>query len=421
MKRRNIKNEEDSIKNSINKGINILNEYKQKKQAERNERIGKTFDEYNEEKKSKENVKPLIFSFMIIIIIFALYMFMEYSTVIGLNYSKKINLEDNKKISITNDEGVICKSYGKKLVVYYNQLVSVYSKDMKEIFNFKLPEAFTPDIYTNENYMIVSNSANGKIYMFENKNEILEKKIDGTIEKIYIDKTGDFALEYSTSGHKKVLGVFNKAGKNIYNAYLENNPIIALEFITSKKIIIAQAMTNSLTVGISLKQIDGNKSNENIEEILKLDNAMIYNLKVINKNILITSNEQVLKYNMDSKKTDIIRDFSKIQLNHIDVSDNYLTLVEEEIQNNTQNYSLKSLRFDGEQIGISSLEGMPKIIQNSGILTYVIYQHKIEIINKWGINVKSINIQIPPREILPFNNEKSLALIYSNYVYIVNL
>ena len=58
---------------------------------------------------------------------------------------------------------------------------------------------------------------------------------------------------------------------------------------------------------------------------------------------------------------------------------------------------------------------------NISNVNYLVYQNSIQVYNKWGINIKNISIPYSPKEIVPFRNGKSIALIYTNKIYIVNL
>ena len=57
----------------------------------------------------------------------------------------------------------------------------------------------------------------------------------------------------------------------------------------------------------------------------------------------------------------------------------------------------------------------------SGLVNYFIYQDHIQIYNKWGVDLGSREINFIPKKSIAFNHGKSLALIYTNKIYIVNL
>lgn len=441
MKRRNdskIKEKVSKVKRdisseNINKGINILNLYKKKQSVERNSRIGKTVDEYADEQdersyeKKNLNFKPLILCFIIILVVLAVYLFFEFGPLLGISINKGKGMQEENRIDIVSTDQDIYTMYNSELLVYSNQMIRTYSNNSEETFEFKLPEVFAPGIYIKGRYMAVTNKSNGKIYLFEGKNEILDQKIDGTIQKVYLDGTGNYAVEYSTVGFKKIIGVYDKSGTNLYNAYLDTNAIIDLQLTSNaQKLLIAQADTSSLTIGVSIKEIDGTKSSDNIKEIVKLDNSLLFNLTIQGQNIIMLLDNKIVKYNIETGVLDTIKNFDKMQVSFVTISNNYFailedTTTEDTLQGESHNYMFETKRFDSNSISKVQMTNLPKLIKNSGILTYMLYQDKVQVVNKWGVNVKNISLNFPPKEIVIFNNEKSVALIYSNKIYIVNI
>ena len=78
-------------------------------------------------------------------------------------------------------------------------------------------------------------------------------------------------------------------------------------------------------------------------------------------------------------------------------------------------------RFDNSKISSVDISNTPKFIKNSKYFCYLIFQDKLQIINKWGIEIKNIDIEYPPKDAVIFNDGRSVALIYTNKVYVVNL
>ena len=78
-------------------------------------------------------------------------------------------------------------------------------------------------------------------------------------------------------------------------------------------------------------------------------------------------------------------------------------------------------RFDNSLISSTSIDNVPKFIQNSGLLNYFVYQDRLSVINKWGIEVKSENIDIAPKNIIVFNGQKAIALVYTNKIRVIKI
>ena len=58
---------------------------------------------------------------------------------------------------------------------------------------------------------------------------------------------------------------------------------------------------------------------------------------------------------------------------------------------------------------------------SSKFINYYIYQEHVYIQNKWGVELEQREIGFTPKQTVVFNNCKSIALIYTNKIYILNI
>ncbi len=425
--RRTIRSAKDN--KPIDDSLNILKMHNQKEKADREKRIGKTLNEVRDEinKIKNEKIKAFIvakrFIFMIILLVIlcTLVLLYEYGPIFGISLDK-FDAGKEKKIDIVTGENDIYINYNEELLVYSNQKVATYNKNAKKTWEYNLDSMFTPSIYTYEKYMVIVNNTSGNIYLFESKKEILDQKIDGTINHVYLDEYGNMAVEYSTSGYKKVVGVYNKSGRNLYNAYLDNDAIVDLKIIeNSNKLLVLQTSSVSSKIGIKVNLIDGTKENDNLIQIAKFDNNFVYDLTIQGRNIIIVLDDRLVKLNIDDKKVTDIMSFESSQLSFISLTSNYFTTVEKELNSDSSNYKINMKRFDNSLISSTSIDNVPKFIQNSGLLNYFVYQDRLSVINKWGIEVKSENIDIAPKNIIVFNGQKAIALVYTNKIRVIKI
>ncbi len=425
--RRTIRSAKDN--KPIDDSLNILKMHNQKEKADREKRIGKTLNEVRDEinKIKNEKIKAFIvakrFIFMIILLVVlcTLVLLYEYGPIFGISLDK-FDTGKEKKIDIVTGENDIYINYNEELLVYSNQKVATYNKNAKKTWEYNLDSMFTPSIYTYEKYMVIVNNTSGNIYLFESKKEILDQNIDGTINHVYLDEYGNMAVEYSTSGYKKVVGVYNKSGRNLYNAYLDNDAIVDLKIIeNSNKLLVLQTSSVSSKIGIKVNLIDGTKENDNLIQIAKFDNNFVYDLTIQGRNIIIVLDDRLVKLNIDDKKVTDIMSFESSQLSFISLTSNYFTTVEKELNSDSSNYKINMKRFDNSLISSTSIDNVPKFIQNSGLLNYFVYQDRLSVINKWGIEVKSENIDIAPKNIIVFNGQKAIALVYTNKIRVIKI
>lgn len=396
----------------LSKGIEIANKYNTRKRIERDKRIKKDIN------KEERKIKPIIICLIWGIILILLFIFLYYAPLFGISINRSNGIDEDNKIDIVSTDSDIYESYCSDLLIYSNQKITTYNSRGKKNWEYELSSKFTPNIYIKNQFMIVSNNSNGKIYLFENKKEILNTKIDGEIDEIFIDENGNYVVEYSTSGYKKVLGVYSKKGKNLYNAYLSSNPIVNIKMIdNAKQLVVIQTNTSTFKSGITVSLINS-ASEENINEIATFDNNFIYDLTIQNRNIIMLLDDKIVKCNIDTKDVANIYTFDSSQVMFIGLSSNYYSLISKELKDNQENaYSLISNRLDNTNVSKNKITDSPKMFQNTSVLNYLIYQDSLQIINKWGVEVKNIKLDFPPKNIVIFNNGKTIALIYSNKIY----
>lgn len=424
MRKGRIDNQENKKKNdkkndnTLNKGLKIVNLHKEKLKLEREQRKQKLIENEKEYKKRS----PIVLGIVIAIIILIVFLFLYFGPLIGISLNKAVGIDEDKRIDIIATDSDIYKTYCSELLVYSNQKISTYNNRGKNTWVYQLTSNYTPNIYINKSFMAVTNNATGNIYLFENKKEILNTKIEGKINEIFLDEYGNYAVEYSTSGYKKVLGVYSKKGKNLYNVYLSSNPIFDVKIMdNANELLIFQIDSSTFKSGINICIADKNNQNE-VKTIASLDNNVIYDLTIQNRNIIILLDDKIVKCNVDTGNISDICCFDSNQLMFISLSNNYYTMLSKELNSeNASNYSIISNRFDNTKISELKISDSPKLMKNSSVLNYLIYQDHLQVVNKWGVEVKNVSINFPPKEVIIFNNSKSVALIYTNKVYIVNI
>jgi len=416
-------NEDSLLDEDAEKGINIVNSHNEKLMEDRQERLYENSSErINKNNNVRYKIRPLFITTLVVIIVLVIYILFEYGPIFGINISKNTGISEENKIDIITTDNDIYKMYNQELLVYSNNVVSTYNNYLQKTWSYELSENFTPSIYINDNYMVIANNSNGTIYMFDSKREIFNKKIDGKIQYIYIDEYGNIAVEYSTTGYKKIISVYDRNGKNKFDTYLSSNTIIDVKIIENcSKLLIAQANSNSFKVGVTLSIVDSTKTENNITEICKFDNNLIYDINIQGQNAIILFDDKISKVNLNNSNVSDIKKFDDNQLLFVAIYKDYYTYLSKKLDDSQDKYTVVTTQYDGINISEVNLNNSPKILYNSGLLNYFIYQDSLQVINKWGIEIKNIPIDFMPKDIVIFNNEKSVGLVYTNKIYIVNL
>lgn len=419
----NIKKEKSNEKrNNLKRSLKIVNEHNERINKERENRKNEKANSYQYNNAYKK-IKHVIFSLIVVVIIIIVLLFLYFAPLIGISINKNVGIEEDKKIDIVSTDSDIYDTYCSDLLIYNNQKVATYNSRGKKNWEYNISGQFTPKIYLKDKFMAISNNSSGKIYLFENKKEILDTQIDGKIDEIFLDSDGNMVVEYSTSGYKKILGVYSKKGKNLYNAYLSSDAIINIKMINNaKQLIVLQTDTSSFKVGINLFMIDGTKADD-VKKVTTLNNNFIYNLTIQGRNIIMLLDDKIIKCNMDTGDLQTISSYDSTQIVFMALATNYYTSISKELATDSKDntYSITSSRFDNTKISNININGSPKLLKNSNVVNYLIYQDYIQIVNKWGVEIKKFPIDFPPQNAIIFNNGRTIALIYTDKIYVVNI
>ena len=331
-----VNNIDPSFEDDIAKGVEIVNKNKEELKRQRNKRINRFERNANGKMIERPKIRYQISSSTILImfafIILIVWLLHNYGPIFGININNNTStsIEDNKIELVTKDSDIY-GMYDNQLYVYSNNTITLYNEKSEVTWTYNFSESFSPKIYVEEKYMLVTNNSTGRIYLFENQNEILNKKIDGTIKNSFIDKYGNIAIEYSNeSGYNNVISVYDKKGNSKYDTYLSQENIISLQMLeNAKKIIFAEAVSESSNIGIKLRMIDITKNqDEQIKDIISLDNSFLYKFIVEGQNIYALLDDSIVSIDINSSNVNTLKEFDNTQLLFVDINNNYYIYLE---------------------------------------------------------------------------------------------
>ena len=288
-----LKEAETTLEKDIEQGIDIVNRNREELNSERNQRINKfernASGQLIERPKIRYRISTKTIVFIVCFILLITWLLNDYGPIFGIHINNRVStsLEENKIELVTKDSDIY-GMYDEELFVYSNNTITTYNNKNEITWTHVFSDSFSPNIYVEGKYMLVTNNSTGTVYLFENNKEVLNKKIDGTIKNAFLDKYGNMALEYSNeSGFNNVISVFDKRGRNKFDAYLTQENIISMKMLNNaKKIVFIEAVTNSSNIGVKFRMIDISKSEEEqIKDIVALDNQFVYDFNIQGTNM----------------------------------------------------------------------------------------------------------------------------------------
>lgn len=430
-KRRRILTDEQ-IQEQIDKSIEMVNKYNKKTEQIRKRRKGKSVEEYKKElndQKRKIEVKnttinTLSTATLLIIVAVISFLFARYSSIIGISVNKDTIISEYSSINMVTTVEDKFFAYDKELLSYNNQSLKTYDKNGKVTWEYTFEEKFTPSIFVNDKYMVIANNSSGVVYFFSGKKEVFNKRIDGEIENIFLEENGNIAIEYSTSGYKKIIGVYNNKGDHLYNAYISSDILVGVNMLkNSTKLLLIKVNSLSFKTGITISMLDVNKENSEPYDLVTIDNSVLYDYKINGNNLIMLLDSGIKCVDLNTSEIKTFKEYDSNQVLYISLSDNYFSLVEKRLMDTEESYTIESFKYNENNIiiGTKDIETSPKMFKSCGLINYLVFQNKLSFYNKWGINIKNIDVEYPPKEIVPFRDGRSLALIYTNKIYFIKI
>lgn len=386
-----------------------------------------------EEKKRKINIKKirvaiiLTITILIFIVLFCVYLgnrdFRDFMD----KYVLMKNVTENNVVAISLDdtENNNIYTYDKYISILKNNTLTGYNSSANKEYELTVKIA-NPIVDINNRFLLIAEENGQKIYLISGDNIIWEKELEGNISKISVNKNGYVSVILTGTKYKSVIQTFDNNGNELFKTFIsytiamdsdisnDNKYLSFVEINTSGTVIQSTIKTISIqkakenpaeaiiytgtplndNVAISLKYQDSNKlvcmydntihviNNENDEEILKLNengkkvsfadirlNNFVF--RVIEKNILLSTQSTVEIINSSSKKANIYTVDSVIKEVYCYNNVIALNLGSEVHFIGTNGWLIKKY--------ISNQE-VRKIVMNTNFAA-IVYRDKVEIIN----------------------------------------
>jgi len=388
-------------------------EQKNKRRKETTNKV-KVKSKIKEKKKIEINLtKQQRIAVIVGIIIVVLIIVVNNYTSLGLVLNKNIDSNDVVRVELqTSNNDVI--AYGDKILAYNNGVITIYNSYGKKTGEIVLEDTVEADIHTSGKYIQVINKDKDVAYVYKNEYEVARIKVEGEIYSASINEEGTSVIEYSSSGNKTELGVYNNSGNKKYNIKLSNN-IIGKYVLSDNSRYLAyvnvnvsgiSAQTNINVIDLSnIKEDDTNNKTVHTE-----DNSLAYDLYWTGNEIVARFDESYVIYNVSSQNTQTVQ-ISDGQIANVGDYNKRCAYTQ---LNEAGNYELNIKKMTSDNINTIALEDTPKYFAYEDGIAYVCYSKKIEAYNNFGMKIKNFDSDMVITEPVVFNNGRSVVMAISN-------
>lgn len=387
----------------------------------------------SEEKAKKLNMRKLRIAIivatiiLIFIVLFCIYLGNKNFRDFMDKYVLMKNVTENNVVAISLDdtENNNIYTYDKYICVFKNNTLTGYNSSANKEYELTV-KLTNPIVDINNRFLLIAEENGQKIYLISGNNILWEKELEGNISKISVNKNGYVSVILTGTTYKSIIQTFDNNGNELFKTFIsytiamdsdisnDNKYLSFVEINTSGTVIQSTVKTISMqkakdnpseaiiytstplndSVAISLRYQDSNKlvcmydnsihviNNGTDEEILNLNesgkkisfsdirlNNFVF--RVIEKNILLSTQSTVEIVNSSSKKSNIYTVDSVIKEVYCYNNVIALNLGSEVHFIGTNGWLIKKY--------ISNQE-VRKIVMNTDFAA-VVYRDKVEIIN----------------------------------------
>lgn len=354
----------------------------------------------------KLNKKQVMILLSLLTLLVIIVCFVNYDK-LGLVLNKEIQDDDVTKIDLISSNSKIYPYKNEVLVCNYDGIVS-YNEYGKQTWKLDLKGAVDDYINTAGEYLQIINHDKSLVYVYKDKYETSRIKIDGQILSGIINKKGYSVIEYTTTGSKTILGIYDSKGNLEYNVKLSNN-IIGKYVVSDDLKYLAYVDVNIKGISVSTNVVLVELNNNSVKTIYSSDSSLVYELNFNGNDLVYKLDEEVIYHNIknDKKSITTLEDESIV---NIDIDRKKYAYTEF----NNGKYFLNVGNIGGKISKNIEIKEMPKhfIYDNGNI--FVCYQKSITVYNSFKMLLKEYDSSMVITKPIIFGNGRNVAFLVSN-------
>lgn len=340
-------------------------------------------------------------------------------------YILKKNIEntDIAYIDIDSSNNPSIYAFDKYITVLEKNMLSMYNSSGSKTGEIEI-NVSNPVYSSNSKYLCIAENKGNDLYLVSGGNLLWQASVDGTIEKVKVNKNGYVSVIEKGTSYKNIVIIFNSDGKELFKTYLSSSIAVATdisgnnEYLAIAEVDTTGAMIQSNIKIISIEKAKSDPTNSVEHSIAGNAGELITNIKYQDKEKLICIYDNSIHLIEDGKDSEILKLDNKTIMADIRNKNNIVYAIQKtnnifstsrdvvikNIQNNNEiNYevdgTIKSLQVYDTNIVINqgteaefintsgwlqkkykSKQEITNIVLGSSIAG-IVYRDKVEIIN----------------------------------------
>ena len=389
-------------------------------------------DVFEENKPKKINIKIILLILLILVIIAIV-----VTAIILYNKNETAKQWIDKNIlrkEVLQEQAVYVELEDENSQIYaYSQYLGVLSKNELKIYNEAgnneetlEVEVSTPLFDSSNRFLAIAEKDGQKAYLITNKETVWEKKVEGNISQIKVNKNGYVAIVIANTSYKTVIEMYNPEGEEMFKTYLSSTKTADISISNDNKYLaIAEVDTSGTIVQSAVKVISITKAQEDpgnsVEKTYTSESGkLITNVKYQEKNKLLCKyTDSIVLIDGENQETLNQNEDKKITFSSIEVTGGCATLEEKTSGLFTADSILKITNTETKESKEYVVNEITKEMHAKENTIVLNLGTELEFINKDGWLIKKY---IANQEITNVVISNGLAgIVYRNKVEIIKL
>ena len=328
-------------------------------------------------------------------------------------------------INVENEKDIHIYAYYNYVVILENNKLTLYNSSGKEVESFEI-NISSPIFAAQDNYLVIAEKNNKKVYLLKDKKIIWEKNVEGQITRVNVNQHGYVSIIVSGTSYKSVITTYSEQGTEEFKTFLSNTVATDVDiskdnkFLSFCEIDISGTILKSVVKTISIEKAKQEPTNSIIYTYELPSDMLVTNLEYHDHNeLLCMCNEKV--YSLKNGGMSLISNIEQnnITFAGIKLSKSYFKIVENNYGVNNQTSNVEIFNTSNRNNYVYTINGIAKEVYSQDGVIAVNLGQEVYFINETGWLIKKYTSSKEVKKIVISSN--IAAIIYRNKIEFLSL
>ena len=393
----------------------------------------KQFNNSENEPKSLNKKKVAVAALIALSILFIIILVILYHVNVGFrNFMDKyilfkhVNEKDLASINIESDRNLNIYAYYNYVVILENNKLKLYNSSGKEVTSFDV-SINTPIFAAQDNYLLLAEKDQSKVYLFKDKKMLWSKDVDGKISRINVNQNGYSSIIVSGTSYKSVITTYSENGQEIFKTFLSSTVAVDSDISKDNKYLsfcemdLSGTLIESKVKTISIEKAKQDPANAIIFTYELPSNSLVTNIEYHDKYDLVCACDSKV-YSLKNGNVEEIADLTtnkNMSFSGVSLSKSYFEIIEDKFGINNQKTNVEIHNTSNKKTYKYSMTGIAKdVFAKDGVIA-VNMGTEAYFINEKGYLIKKLTTTQEIRNIVISNH--IAGIVFRNKVLFMSL